>query len=51
MHPFIERFSNVLTAVLHGADRIVMKGAFRPLQYADGAMAFFQRIGVRYKDA
>lgn len=50
MHAFMELFAHVLQTILHGADRIVFKGALRSLQYAEGAMAFLRRANVRNKD-
>ena len=49
MHSFIQRFRNKINGVISGFDRIVFKGCFRPIAYADGAMAFLRYRGVLNK--
>ena len=50
MHSFIQRFRNKINGVISGFDRIVFKGCFRPIAYADGAMAFLRYRGVLNKN-
>lgn len=47
----IEKFSNSISGVLHGFDRIVFQGFIQPLMYPEGAMKFFNRQRILYKDA
>ena len=51
MEQFTELFRNATIGVLHGFDRIVFQGFLMPLMYANGAMGFFDRRGILYKDA
>jgi len=50
MHSFVQRFSDKIKGVITGFDRIVFKGCFRPIVYADGAMAFLRQRGVLNKN-
>ena len=50
MDTFLQRFSGKIKGVLTGFDRIVFKGCFRPLMFADGAMSFFRSRGVLNKN-
>ena len=40
-----------VTGALSGFDRIVFQGLLRPLSYPEGAMGFFRRRGILFKDA
>ena len=51
MESFINIFNNVLLGVLSGFDRIVFQGHIIPLMYPAGAMLFFDRKRILYKDA
>ena len=42
---------DAIVGVSSGFDRLVFQGMIRPLMYADGAMGFFQRRRILFKDA
>ena len=44
-------FGDSIVGVLNGFDRIVFQGMIRPLMYPEGAMSFFRRRGILFKDA
>jgi hypothetical protein len=50
MDSFLRKFGSKIKGVLTGFDRIVFKGCFRHLSYADGAARFLARRGVLNKD-
>jgi len=50
MEQFTELFGNATIGVLHGFDRIVFQGSLMPLMHANGAMGFFDKRGILYKD-
>lgn len=51
MDQLIRLFGDAIVGVCNGFDRIVFQGMIRPLMYPEGAMSFFQRQGVLFKDA
>jgi hypothetical protein len=44
-------FGDAIVGVTSGFDRIVFQGMFRPLMYSEGAMGFFARRRILFKDA
>lgn len=44
-------FGDALVGVASGFDRIVFQGMIRPVMYPQGAMGFFQRRRILFKDA
>ena len=50
MDTFLQRFAGKIKGIITGFDRIVFKGCFRPLMFAEGAMSFFRSRGVLNKD-
>ena len=44
-------FGDAIVGVTNGFDRIVFQGMIRPLMYAEGAMGFFRRRRILFKDA
>jgi len=42
---------DAIVGVASGFDRIMFQGMIRPLMYPEGAMGFFRRRGIRFKDA
>ena len=51
MNSFINIFNNALLGVLCGFDRVMFQGHILPLMYPAGAMSFFDRQRILYKDA
>ncbi len=51
MEQLIKALGAAIVGVTHGFDRIVFKGMIRPLMYPEGAMGFFDRRRILYKDA
>ncbi len=50
MEELIKRFSHFVKGCISGFDRIVFKGMFLPLMYAQGAMDFCRTRGILNKD-
>jgi hypothetical protein len=50
MNEFIEKYRDVITGVLSGFDRVVLRGTLRPLSRSEGMLTFLYRIGVLLKD-
>ncbi|MCP4204849.1 MAG: hypothetical protein GY769_23315 [bacterium] len=51
MKQLIKTFEDSIVGVASGFDRIVFQGMIRPLMYPEGAMSFFRRRGILFKDA
>ena len=51
MDELIKVFKGAVVGVTHGFDRIVFQGMIRPIMYPDGAMNFFSRRRIMFKDA
>jgi hypothetical protein len=51
MQQLIKSFGDSIIGVTNGFDRIVFQGMIRPLMYPEGAMGFFRRRRIRFKDA
>lgn len=51
MQQLIKSFGDSIIGVTSGFDRIVFQGMIRPLMYPEGAMGFFRRRRIRFKDA
>lgn len=51
MKQLIKAFGDAIVGVSSGFDRIVFQGMIRPVMYPEGAMSFFQRRGIMFKDA
>jgi hypothetical protein len=51
MDQLIKAFGDAIVGVSHGFDRIVFQGMIRPLMYSEGAMGFFGRRRILFKDA
>ncbi|MDH5579958.1 MAG: hypothetical protein OEZ09_16030 [Betaproteobacteria bacterium] len=51
MKQLIRALGDSIVGVTSGFDRIVFQGMIRPLMYPDGAMSFFRRRGILFKDA
>jgi len=47
----IKTLGDAVVGVTSGFDRIVFQGMIRPLMYPEGAMGFFQRRRIAFKDA
>jgi len=47
----ISAFGDAIVGVSSGFDRIVFQGMIKPLMYPEGAMGFFDRRRILYKDA
>jgi hypothetical protein len=47
----IKIFGDAVVGVTSGFDRIVFEGMIRPLMYPEGAMGFFRRRRILFKDA
>jgi hypothetical protein len=47
----ISAFGDAIVGVTNGFDRIVFQGMIRPLMYPEGAMGFFRRRRIPFKDA
>lgn len=50
MDKIMARFGNAIKACISGFDRLMFKGCFRPLMFADGAMDFLRQRKVLNKD-
>ncbi len=51
MKQVIKSFGDAIVGVSSGFDRIVFQGMIRPLMYPEGAMGFFGRRRILFKDA
>ncbi len=51
MNQLIKAFGDSIVGVASGFDRIVFQGMIRPLMYPEGAMGFFRRRRIAFKDA
>lgn len=51
MDKLIRTFGDAIVGLANGFDRIVFQGMIRPLMYPEGAMGFFQRRRISFKDA
>lgn len=51
MDQLIKTLGDAIVGVTNGFDRIVFQGMIRPLMYPEGAMGFFQRRRIAFKDA
>lgn len=51
MRQLIKVLGGSIVGVTSGFDRIVFQGMIRPLMYPEGAMGFFARRRIRFKDA
>jgi hypothetical protein len=51
MKQLIKLFGDTIVGVSSGFDRIVFQGMIRPLMYPEGAMGFFDRRRILFKDA
>lgn len=51
MKQLIKTLGDAVVGVTSGFDRIVFQGMIRPLMYPEGAMGFFARRRIRFKDA
>jgi hypothetical protein len=51
MDQLIKTFGDAVVGVASGFDRIVFQGMIRPLMYPEGAMGFFRRRRISFKDA
>jgi len=51
MKQLIKAFGDAIVGVSSGFDRIVFQGMIRPVMYPEGAMGFFDRRRIRFKDA
>ena len=51
MKQLIKYFGDSIIGVSSGFDRIVFQGMIRPLMYPEGAMGFFDRRRILFKDA
>ena len=51
MKQLIKFFGDAVVGVTSGFDRIVFEGMIRPLMYPEGAMGFFNRRRILFKDA
>lgn len=51
MDQLIKTLGDAIVGVTNGFDRIVFQGMLRPLMYPEGAMGFFQRRRIAFKDA
>lgn len=51
MIQLIKAFGDSILGVANGFDRIVFQGMIRPLMFEEGAMGFFRRRGILFKDA
>jgi len=47
----INILGDAIVGVSSGFDRVVFQGMIRPVMYPEGAMSFFQRRGIMFKDA
>lgn len=51
MKQLIKSFGDAIVGVSSGFDRIVFQGMIRPVMYPEGAMGFFDRRRILFKDA
>lgn len=51
MKQLIKSFGDSIIGVTSGLDRIVFQGMIRPIMYPEGAMSFFSRRRIMFKDA
>lgn len=51
MKELIRSFGDSIIGVTSGFDRIVFQGMIKPLMYPEGAMGFFDRRRILYKNA
>jgi len=51
MKQLIKALGDSIVGVSSGFDRLVFQGMIRPVMYPKGAMSFFQRRGIMFKDA
>ena len=51
MKQLIKSFGDSIVGVSSGFDRIVFQGMIRPVMYPEGAMGFFDRRRILFKDA
>ena len=51
MKQLINTLGDVIVGVSSGFDRLVFQGMIRPIMYPEGAMSFFQRRRILFKDA
>lgn len=51
MEQLIKALGDSIVGVANGFDRIVFQGTLRPLSFPEGAMGFFRRRGILFKDA
>ena len=51
MKQLIKTFGDAIVGVSSGFDRLVFQGMIRPLMYPEGAMGFFSRRRILFKDA
>ena len=50
MEQLIKALGDVIVGVSSGFDRIVFQGMIRPIMYPEGAMGFFDRRRILFKD-
>ena len=51
MKQLIKTLGDRIVGVSSGFDRLVFQGMIRPIMYPEGAMSFFSRRKIQYKDA
>ena len=51
MNQLIKNLGDAIVGVSSGFDRLVFQGMIRPIMYPEGAMSFFQRRRILFKDA
>ncbi len=51
MKQLINTLGDAIVGVSSGFDRLVFQGMIRPVMYQEGAMSFFKRRGIMFKDA
>ncbi len=51
MKQLVSALGDSVLGVASGFDRIVFQGSLRPLSFEEGAMGFFRRRGILFKDA
>ena len=51
MKQLIKTLGDAIVGVSSGFDRLVFQGMIRPIMYPEGAMSFFQRRRILFKDA
>jgi hypothetical protein len=50
MQPFLSRFGSLVTGVLSGFDRLVLRGTLRSVVHGPRMMAYLSRVNVLRKD-